>query len=130
MPLPRSLARANRTVTNRIARRFAGRIPPFAIIHHVGRKSGKAYQTPIMVFRSGTTFAIALTYGPDTEWVQNVRVAGSCRLEYRGRVLTLVEPRLAPLAEAQRMPLPVRWVLALIDARSVLVLRRGQTDQA
>jgi deazaflavin-dependent oxidoreductase (nitroreductase family) len=128
MPLPQSLARANRKVTNRIARRFAGRIRPFAMIGHVGRTSGKAYQTPIMVFRSGATFAIALTYGPDTEWVRNVRQAGTCTLEYGGRHLTLIEPRIAALAEAPRMPLPVRIVLNAINVDCVLLLH--QPNQA
>lgn len=122
MPLPQALARANRKVTNRIARRFAGRLPPFAMIEHVGRKSGKMYRTPIMIFRSGAIFAIALTYGPDTEWVRNVRQAGTCELEYGGRHLTLIEPRIAPLAEAPHIPLPVRLVLKSIRVDYVLLL--------
>jgi deazaflavin-dependent oxidoreductase (nitroreductase family) len=128
MPLPQSLARVNRKLTNRITRRFAGRIPPFAMIGHVGRKSGKVYRTPIMVFRSGSTFAIALTYGPDTEWVRNVKQAGTCTLDYFGRRFTLNEPRIVPIAEAPGIPLPVRLVLKIINAQSVLLLR--QSDQA
>ena len=41
------LARFNKVVTNPIQRRYAGRIPPFAIVEHVGRKSGRQYRTPV-----------------------------------------------------------------------------------
>ena len=40
----------NKYVTNRITRRFASfSHGPFALIRHVGRRSGKLYETPIMV---------------------------------------------------------------------------------
>ena len=126
MPLPQSLARVNRRVTNRIARRFAGRIRPFAIVEHVGRTSGAAYRTPVMVFRSGDTFAIALTYGPNAEWARNVLKAGMCSLAYGGHRLSLTGPRLTSLAEVRVIPRPIRIVLRLINAESVLLLQRSE----
>jgi len=76
MVLPRWLARFNRRVTNRLASRLAGDGRPFSTVVHVGRVSGKTYRTPVTVFENEGVYRIALTYGPDADWVQNVLAAG------------------------------------------------------
>ncbi|WOP65514.1 nitroreductase family deazaflavin-dependent oxidoreductase [Mycobacterium tuberculosis] len=76
MQLPQWLARFNRYVTNPIQRLWAGWLPAFAILEHVGRRSGKPYRTPLNVFsadvdgRAGV--AILLTYGPNRDWLLGV----------------------------------------------------------
>jgi hypothetical protein len=65
----RWLAKINIAVTNRITSLFAGWLPGFGILTHVGRKSGKLYRTPINVFRPSNGFVIALTYSSLSEWV-------------------------------------------------------------
>jgi deazaflavin-dependent oxidoreductase (nitroreductase family) len=125
MPLPRRLARFNRYVTNPIARTIAGRVPPFAIVRHKGRRSGTAYRTPIMAFRDHATggYVVALTYGPDAEWVKNVLAAGGCEFEYRGRVVPLTAPRLiGPAEAAPTIPAPVRWILRRLRVTAFLAL--------
>jgi len=84
----------NRLVTNRLTRRFAGRVPPFAIVTHTGRRSGKQYRTPIMAFPVDAGFLVALTCVTDTGWVRNVRAGGTCTLIYRGRSTQLSRPQL------------------------------------
>src|SRR5438309_10525759 len=74
----KSLARFNLAVTNRITGQFAGWLPGFGIITHVGRKSGKVYSTPVNVFRAPNGFEVAVTYGRESEWVKNVLAAGGC----------------------------------------------------
>jgi hypothetical protein len=59
---PKSVARFNRAVTNRVTRLFAGQVPGFGIIIHRGRRSGRVYRTPINLFRIPDGFLIALTY--------------------------------------------------------------------
>jgi len=55
---------------------------------------------------------IALTYGPDVQWLANVRSAGRCRLLLYGTLLTLGAPRTLDAAEGlRRMPQPERTVL-------------------
>jgi hypothetical protein len=39
----------------------AGWLPGFAILTHVGRRSGRVYRTPINVFRRGDQYLFALT---------------------------------------------------------------------
>ena len=46
----RWLAKVNIVLTNRITSLFAGWLPGFGILTHIGRKSGKVYQTPVNVF--------------------------------------------------------------------------------
>src|ERR1700746_1937611 len=72
----RWLAKINIAVTNRITSLFAGLLPGFGILAHVGRKSGKVYQTPVNVFRTSNGFIVALTYTSESEWVKNVLAAG------------------------------------------------------
>jgi hypothetical protein len=56
MPISKRVARFNLHVTNRVTRRFAGRMPGFAIVTHVGRRSGRVYRTPAKT-SSATTAA-------------------------------------------------------------------------
>lgn len=48
---------------------------PFALLRHVGRKSGKTYEIPIMVWRVKDGFVIALTYGRNVDWLHNLQAA-------------------------------------------------------
>ncbi len=92
----------NKYVTNRITSSFAG-LPwgPFALIRHIGRRSGKTYQTPIMVERSQDRFVIALTYGPEVDWYRNILAAGHASLVWHGRDYTLNRPQ--PLAAKEAL---------------------------
>jgi deazaflavin-dependent oxidoreductase (nitroreductase family) len=81
----RWLAKINIAFTNRITGLFAGWLPGFGILTHVGRKSGKVHRTPVNVFRAASGFIIALTYSSQSEWVKNVLAAGGCELKTRGK---------------------------------------------
>lgn len=70
---------------NRITTRVAkGRGGPFALVKHVGRKSGKPYETPIIVQPTEGGFVIELTYGPEVDWYRNVVAANGCRILFHG----------------------------------------------
>lgn len=122
MALPTWVARANRYLANPIVTRFAGRVPPFAILEHTGRQSGKRYRIPVIVFRTGETFTIALTYGAKTDWVKNVVAAGHCTIEYRRRMYHLVRPRLGDDPTLSWAPLPVRLIEGRVGATEYLRL--------
>ena len=125
MPLPKSLARFNRHVTNRVSRAFAGHAPMFAIVEHRGRRSGREYHTPVNAFRVDGGVRFALTYGSDADWVRNVRAAGEFRAQIRGRTLTLVDPQLRHDASAAWAPPGVRQILRAIGAGDYLDCRIG-----
>lgn len=84
MVLPESLARFNRRVTNPVLGALAGRVAPLAVVEHRGRRSGTAYRAPVLLFHAAGRYRIALTYGPDTDWVRNVTAAPEFVLRTRG----------------------------------------------
>jgi deazaflavin-dependent oxidoreductase (nitroreductase family) len=94
----------------------AGHLPWFAIVTHVGRTSGRAYRTPVNAFRADGGYIIALTYGPESDWVKNVLAAGSCALLTRGRWVRLSDPRIETDPSTRWAPLPVRFALRLVGA--------------
>jgi deazaflavin-dependent oxidoreductase (nitroreductase family) len=118
----RQLAAFHRVITNRVASRFATRLPGFAIVTNVGRKSGSLYRTPVNVFREPDGFLIALTYGRDSGWVKNVLTAGACQLETRGIPYQLSAPIIVHDPTRRRFPLLVRIVLRLIGANDFMRL--------
>jgi len=124
MPLPRALARFNLVVTNRIARRVAGRIPGFAIVTHVGRRSRRLYRTPVNLFHRGDQWVIALTYGRGSQWVRNVMAASGCEVETRGERIRLVDPQIRRDPGRSLVPAPVRPVLRLVNVSDFMILRR------
>jgi deazaflavin-dependent oxidoreductase (nitroreductase family) len=123
MPLPKRLARFNLRVTNRLAGPLAGRLPWFGVLAHRGRRSGRLYRTPVNVFQIPHWYVVALTYGPDTEWVRNVLEAGRCDLQTHGRWLRLNSPRLVRDENRRLVPPPVRPILRGLGVADFLVLR-------
>ena len=122
MVLPRALARFNRMVTNPIGRTVAGRVPGSGIVVHRGRRSGRAYRTPVAVFSRPGGYAIALTYGPGAEWVRNVLAAGGAVLERGDRRIRLTDPRVVVDPGRRLVPPWVRVFLRLLGADAFLLL--------
>jgi deazaflavin-dependent oxidoreductase (nitroreductase family) len=83
----------NKHILNRLTRTFASfSRGPFAVIRHVGRRSGKPYETPIMVEPTGDGIVIALTYGLEVDWYRNILAAGHGTLLWHGRVYAIEKP--------------------------------------
>ena len=122
MPLPRSIARMNRRVTNHLLGGLATRLPGFGVVVHTGRRSLRQYRTPVNVFRRGDRYIIALTYGSNADWVRNVLAHGGCTLETQGRTLHLSRPRLFHDESRHAVPAPVRLVLGLVNVNDFLEL--------
>jgi deazaflavin-dependent oxidoreductase (nitroreductase family) len=93
MPIPRAVRQWNKAGLNKVTRRIAPWMPGLGVVVHRGRRSGSVYQTPVNVFTTADGYVLALTYGPDTDWVKNVLAAGECELRTRGRVVKVTAPR-------------------------------------
>ena len=80
MPIPRIVRRWNKAGLNKVTRRVAPWMPGLGVVVHRGRRSGSVYQTPVNVFAAQDGYVLALTYGPDTDWVKNILApaAASC----------------------------------------------------
>jgi deazaflavin-dependent oxidoreductase (nitroreductase family) len=123
VPLPRALGRFNARVTNRLLGPIVTRCPSFFWLEHEGRRTGRRYRTPVMLFGSGPERVIAMTYGPQTDWARNVLAAGRAVAVGRGgRRMGLVTPRLVRDPARRLVPAPIRPVLALLGSSDFLVL--------
>jgi deazaflavin-dependent oxidoreductase (nitroreductase family) len=111
-------------VTNRLFAPLAGRVPPWVIVEHVGRRSGRAYRTVVWAFPRRRDMVIALTYGPRTDWARNVLASQSCRVKWLGRWRSYSRAELLEGEAAVRLlPRLVRLPLRLSGVTYVLQLR-------
>ena len=120
MAVPHAVRRINKRVTNPLLRGLAGH---GWFVEHVGRRSGRTFRTPLMAFRDGPTVTIALTYGPDVDWLRNVRAAGGARMHVGSRLVTLGAPEtLTEQNGLSRMPSPVRQMLPVLGCHDFVSL--------
>ena len=117
MKLPSQIRAFNKHILNpllgRVARSAHG---PFAIVRHVGRKSGKPYETTIIVFPTAARgFVIALTYGAEVDWYRNVLAAERCEILWHKHTYAI--NRITPITRAAAQPLlrqPMQSILKLV----------------
>jgi deazaflavin-dependent oxidoreductase (nitroreductase family) len=110
--------------TSQLARSGRG---PFSLIRHVGRKSGRTYETPVILARVPEGFIAELTYGDNVNWYRNVLAAGGCvvlhhRVEFR---VTKIEPCSAERGR-NAYPAPFRGILRVAGRDQFRLLRTDQ----
>jgi deazaflavin-dependent oxidoreductase (nitroreductase family) len=127
MHFPHFMRRVNRVFTNPLMRTFAWLVPPLAVVHHVGRKSGRQYRNPVVAFPSRNGFVIPMTYGRDVDWARNIVRAHGCELERMGRRVALRNPRIVGIEEASRhLPSGVRTALKAANLPGYVLLQLGE----
>ena len=100
MKLSRRVARFNKSVNNRVQGVYAWIVPPWAVILHRGRRSGRAYRTPVLAFRLGRTLIVALLYGEESDWLRNLQAAEGGQVVRGGRTFELGAPRVVETSAA------------------------------
>jgi len=129
MQVPRIVRRVNRAVTNPLMRPLAGLVPPLAVVHHVGRTSGKGYRTPVLALRVEGGIVTPLPYGTDIDWCQNVVAAGRYEIEILGRCVEVANPRIVDAETAlPLLPFFLRPGLRLLDLPGYLIADRVDAD--
>lgn len=124
MPIPDGMRKVNKIALNKVTRQFAPWLPGLGVVVHRGRISGSKYRTPVNVFpRPGSRYVLALTYGPDTDWVKNVIAAGGCELLTRGGHVELTAPRLFHDKTRRDIRVFERTMLGLLHVDDFLELR-------
>jgi deazaflavin-dependent oxidoreductase (nitroreductase family) len=114
-------------VTNRLTGRIARYLPMFGVLVHTGRRTHRVYRTPVNVFDSDDDhYVIALTYGPDVEWLKNLQASGGGEIETLGQTWKLTQPRVFRDERRTAMPLPVRLILAVIRVNEFVELKRAR----
>ena len=71
-----------------------------SVVRHVGRRSGRTYETPVVAARHDDQFLIALPYGERTDWLKNVLGTGSAAIVTSGHTYEVDLPEVIPMAEA------------------------------
>ena len=72
-----------------------------SVVRHVGCRSGRTYETPVVAVEHQDSFLIALPYGERTDWLKNVLAKGSATLVTDGHTYEVEHPEeVIPLASA------------------------------
>jgi hypothetical protein len=87
---------------------------------HIGRKPHRRYRTPVMVFRRRDHFVIALTYGRESQWVQNV--LNKEIANWKHRVRSRCRSRASSMTRSSAMPPIVRVALGVLNVSDFLEL--------
>lgn len=131
MRVPRAVANFNRRVTNPAARSITPWLPCLGTLEHVGRKSGKRYQTPLLVFKSREGFVILVGYGLESDWLKNVLAGGRAVLHKRGKAVPLTSPRLVGKAAAANLVTPASrlfYRLFPYNEAALVLTKNGHTS--
>jgi deazaflavin-dependent oxidoreductase (nitroreductase family) len=73
---------------------------PTAVVRHIGRVTGREHQTPVVVARVDDGFVVALPYGVDTDWLKNVRAAGTATIVVDGQAHAVDNPEVISIERA------------------------------
>lgn len=108
LKLSRRVARFNRAVTNPLQSQYAWLLPPWAVVCHRGRRSGRLYRTPVNAYRRGQTLAMVMLYGEESDWVKNVIAGGmgGAQVVRAGRTHGLLDPQVVDPAHVRGLPFP------------------------
>lgn len=74
----------------------------WGLVTHVGRRSGRVYQTSLGTYPYGDGFLLPLGYGTHTDWYRNMMAAGTCTLVWKGHTYQLERPEVISGPEAMR----------------------------
>ncbi len=96
MPMPLWWGQINKRVFNPRELKKGDR----PVLTHIGRSSGKVYETPLDAHRVDDGYLFILVYGSKSDWVQNILAAGSATLRINGQETQLANPRLVTKDEA------------------------------
>jgi deazaflavin-dependent oxidoreductase (nitroreductase family) len=113
-------------VLNRVVSRIAGRryVPLYILLRHHGRRSGRAYATPVVGMRVPGGFAIPMAFGEGADWYRNIVAAGGATIRQHGTEHQLVDPAAVdPDSDASPFPGWQRPVFRALGIRRFLFLK-------
>jgi deazaflavin-dependent oxidoreductase (nitroreductase family) len=108
--------------------RFAGSryLQRYGVVHHQGRRSGRAYTTPVIVRPVGHGFVIPVAFGERADWLQNLRAAGGCVVRWNGQDHSVVDPVIIDWLVARPTFAPLeRAIATLLGIKRCVHVRNG-----
>jgi deazaflavin-dependent oxidoreductase (nitroreductase family) len=119
----RLVKRYNKYVENPLMLRFPGRSSLSATVHHVGRRSGTPYATPVIAHRSEHDVIIPLPYGTDVDWLRNLLAAGRAVVDLDGRSVEVHEPAVVDIDDViDHLSAPMVRIVRFNGAREAVRL--------
>ncbi len=98
-------------------------------LRHIGRRSGKSYETPLGIERTEDGFVIAIVYGEKTQWAKNVLAAGSAEIVLEGETYPVERPEIVPIEEANAyIPERDQRMSSLVGVTEALRLYHAEHD--
>lgn len=119
MPLPQPLSVLPRYL-NPVLRPVAGYLPPLALLHHSGRRSRRAYVTPVQAYRTPQGYIAAFAYSDNPQWAQNLLATGHGQMMRAGKHYTITNPQEVGQDGLDVLPSPVAAIMRRIGVRDFL----------
>ena len=124
-----AVRRSGRAVKPLVLRSAGQAGSPTAVVEHLGRTTGRRYDTPVVATPTDEGFVIALPYGQNTDWLKNVLSAGCATIRFEGAShdidhpevveIQKVEEHFAPKERRQHRRFAVREALIVTTIRKV-----------
>ena len=123
-----AVRRFNRSVSNPRQMATAGSPGAYAsVIRHVGRTSGREYETPNGATATEDGFVVALPYGASADWLKNLLASGSAMIVNEGSPYRVDQPEVVTMAEAiDDFPPKERRMLRVFGVDKSLRVRRSE----
>ena len=96
----------------------------FSLVRHIGRRTGRTYETPLIVAAVDGGFVAELTYGTDVAWYRNVVAAGHGVLVFKGVEYAIAGIEPYPAEPGRRaFGFPAELILRLLRRQEFRFLR-------
>ena len=100
-PFVLNAVRKSGRATKRFVLKSAGAPGGIAsVVRHVGRTTGRRYETPVQAVATDGGFVIALPYGANTDWLKNVVTSGTATIVHEGSTFLVDQPELVAMTVA------------------------------
>lgn len=119
MPLLSRFSGMTRTLNPRLLR-LARKRPPLAVLHHTGRTSGRAYETPVQAYRTETGFLVGMAYDADANWALNILASGTGEMTRGRRRYVLSHPRRRGVEARADLPAPAAVMMRVLGVRDFM----------
>jgi deazaflavin-dependent oxidoreductase (nitroreductase family) len=130
-PVLNTVRRINRAFTNPRSMKKAGTPGAYAsVVRHVGRTTGRPYETPVGAFATDDGFVISLPYGSDVDRLKNVLANGSATIVDEGKTYRVDQQEIVPTAvAAPHLPPKEQRNLRLFRVDQCFRVRRVETGE-
>jgi deazaflavin-dependent oxidoreductase (nitroreductase family) len=113
MAFPRRMAALPRLL-NPLVLPLTRRVPPLAVLHHRGRRSGRSYDTPVQAYATPKGWLVGLAYDHNAPFALNLLAAGGGEMTRAGRRYQISRPRRVGREALKTLP-----ALAALQMRAV-----------